>query len=333
MAIEADKQAVMGAIDALGKKVFRSGKFHWYSKDTPDCSVNPDGTIHCWTEHVIDKDGRNPHHGDLIAFIMADSNWKIGFREAHNQAYALLNQTPPPLDKYEDDGYIAKGDRPKKEGPIAEKYIKGFEEERFKHFNTKFKPLLNRLLPSLTFEQQKHIAIKYKIGYSEMADRIIVPTRNEYGEAVNLIKYNPTKANKYSFTEGRERILFNLADLEEYRKDLNGWVILTEGEKNALNAVGHGFRAVSPGAAGNRIAEKYVPYFKGMKILIVGDYDAAGEMFKKNMSAQMEGVAETVKILDWEVLSLLLDFELKKGFDLTDFFCIIGPDPLMGMTA
>lgn len=162
-----------------------------------------------------------------------------------------------------------------------------------------------------------------------------MPIRDEDGKVVTLWKYNKyprpylnkksgemVTPSKVKFTAGRDRAPFNLADLKKYREDKNGWVLLCEGEKDCLNALGRGYRAVTLGSATAKIEERHLPLFEGLKIMVIYDYDKAGFEGVATVKTQLEGVAAQVKVWDWELLAFQEGFELFKGFDLTDWLCL-----------
>jgi len=327
MALATNKENVMSAIASLGYKVFRGGQFHWESKATPDMQINEDGTIHCWTSSPFGN--KKGNHGDLVDFLMiTDSN----FRSAKKEAHRLLGLPIPVIDAYADGGYgtiITK----KKSGFIPENFLVNFEGERKIYFN-RYKQLLNQALPSLTFPQQKVIANKYQIGYIAQSDRLSMPIRDKDGNCLTLWKYNRQPApyknkegvevvpGKVLFSKGRARCPFNLQDLKKYQEDKNGWVFLCGGEKDVLNMVGHGYRAITLGSESTAIDTNYLPLFEGMKIVIAYDYDKAGLEGTVKMRTQLKGVAAEVKVWDWELLALQEGIELFKGFDLTDWLSL-----------
>lgn len=328
MALEASREAVMSAISALGFEVFRQGQFHWNSKNTPDSYIKPDGTIRCWTGNEL-ANGKT--YGDLIDFIMTTE--KMEYLDAREYAYRLINETPPPLESYKDIGGAAY-EGPKKTGQISEDFIRNFEEERRQNYG-RYLYLLDEALPALSRPEQKEIAMKYKIGYSKMADRLIMPIRDEKGDAVTLWKYNKNPQpyfheqkqemvtpSKVKFTKGRDRSPFNLQDLKSYQEEKNGWVFLCEGEKDTLNMLGRGYRAVTLGGAGEKIRDEHLHLFKGLKVIVAYDYDKAGKEGIERVTPQLREVAEEVKVWDWELLALQQGFELQKGFDLTDWLCL-----------
>ena len=257
MSLKASREAVASALSSCGYTINRAWKFCAREERTPSAIVFPDGMI---------RDFGGSFHGDLADFLETFRNMQKG--EALKEARRLLG-LPLTIDFSEYEKPIEK-----KSGFISEEFIKAFEVERKDNFH-RYLELLDQAMPALTRPQQKRIAQKYNIGYSKQADRLIMPIRDEEGRCVTLWKYNKypksyvdrsgkeVKPSKVTFTKGRERVPFNLMDLKKYREDMNGWVFLCEGEKDTLNALGRGYRAVTLGGAGERIAEKDIHLFKG----------------------------------------------------------------------
>lgn len=321
----ADKEIIMNAISNLGFEVFRNGQFHWNSSRTPDMLINDDGTIHCWTSSPFKNNSSN--HGDLIDFLQM-ININQSFKEAKIEAERLTGLTLPSLDSYKDNGYIIDNTN-KKTGYIDEEFIKIFDIARKNNFD-RYRELLNEALPSLDFNKQKELALKYQIGYIEVSDRLSMPIRDEENRIVTLWKYtkNPKSfinengeevvPNKVLFTKGRERSPFNLYDIQEFRKDMSKEVFLCAGEKDTLNMLGNGFRAVTLGAENESLKNKYKPFFQDLKIVIAYDNDQAGEKGIVKIFEQLKEVAKEVKIFDWKEVEKQ-GVELSKGFDMTDY--------------
>ena len=324
MALDTDKYQVMNAISSLGYEVFKNGSFHWNSSNTPDMKINDDGSIHCWTTSPFK--GYKNNHGDLIDFIQL-VNLDMNFVEAKEEAYKLLNLELPSLDTYK--GYSS-SETIKKDGFISKDFFKEFEKQRFENFD-RYKELLNETLPSLNFNKQKEIAQKYQIGYIKQSDRLCMPILDDYGNILSLWKYNKNpkpflnedgkkiKLSKVLFTKGRSRTTFNLADLKEYGKDKSIEVYLCGGEKDVLNMVGNGYRAVTLGAENCDIPKEHLELFKGLKIIVAYDYDKAGVDGTNKMLEQLKDVAQSVKSWDWENEAKKHKLKLFNGFDMTDF--------------
>lgn len=326
MALNTNKYQVMNAVLSLGFQVFKNGSFHWNSSNTPDMRINDNGTIHCWTESPFKG---NSNHGDLINFLQL-VNINMNFSEAKKEAYRLLNLELPSLDTYE--GYCS-NNTIKKDGFINKEFIKEFEKQRVENFY-RYKELLNEALPSLNFDKQKEIAKKYQIGYIKKSDRLVMPILDDYGNILTLWKYNKNpkpfintdgkeiKLAKVLFSKGRERTTFNLADLKEYQKDKSIEVYLCGGEKDTLNMVGNGYRAVTLGAENNDIPKEHLKLFKDLKVIVAYDYDKAGEKGTIKMLEQLKDVAKEVKVWDWGKEAKKHKIQLFKGFDMTDFLTV-----------
>ena len=329
--MKADKEIIMNSISNLGFEVFRNGQFHWNSSSTPDMSINEDGSIHCWTSSPFKNNTSN--HGDLIDFLQV-VNHNQNFKEAKEEAERLTGLTLPDINKYKDNGYTVDNSNIKKTGYISEEFIKTFDIAR-KDNVTRYKELLNEALPSLDFEKQKEIAIKYQIGYIEQSDRLSMPIRDEENRIVTLWKYNKNPNSyindkglevtpgKVLFTKGRERCPFNLYDLQEYRKDINQEIFLCGGEKDTLNMIGNGHRAITLGSENENLKEKYKPLFQDLKIVISYDNDEAGQKGAEKILKQLQGVAKEIKVWNWNKVEKNQDLTLFKGFDMTDYLSVI----------
>ena len=328
--MKADKEIIMNSISNLGFEVFRNGQFHWNSSSTPDMSINEDGSIHCWTSSPFKNNTSN--HGDLIDFLQV-VNHNQNFKEAKEEAERLTGLKLPSLDSYTDNGYTINNTNIKT-GYISEEFIKTFDNARKENFS-RYKELLNEALPSLDFEKQKEIAIKYQIGYIEQSDRLSMPIRDEENRIVTLWKYNKNPNSyindkglevipgKVLFTKGRERSPFNLYDLQEYRKDINQEIFLCGGEKDTLNMIGNGHRAITLGSENENLKEKYKPLFQDLKIVISYDNDEAGQKGAEKILKQLQGVAKEIKVWNWNKVEKNQDLTLFKGFDMTDYLSVI----------
>ncbi len=329
--MKADKEIIMNSISNLGFEVFRNGQFHWNSSSTPDMVINDDGTIHCWTSSPFKNNTSN--HGDLIDFLQM-TNINQSYKEAKQEAERLTGLTLPDINKYKDNGYTVDNSNIKKTGYISEEFIKTFDIAR-KDNVTRYKELLNEALPSLDFEKQKEIALKYQIGYIKQSDRLSMPIRDEDNRIVTLWKYNKNPNNYFNdkgvevtpskvlFTKGRERSPFNLYDLQQYRKDINQEIFLCGGEKDTLNMVGNGHRAITLGSENENLKEKYKPLFKDLKIVIAYDNDDAGQKGAEKILKQLQGVAKEIKVWNWNKVQKNQDLTLFKGFDMTDYLSAI----------
>ena len=328
--MKANKEIIMNAVSNLGFEVFRNGQFHWNSSNTPDMIINNDGTIHCWTSSPFKNNTSN--HGDLIDFLQM-TNINQSYKEAKQEAERLTGLTLPDINKYKDNGYTVDNSNIKT-GYISEEFIKTFDTARKDNFS-RYKELLNEALPSLDFEKQKEIAIKYQIGYIEQSDRLSMPIRDEENRIVTLWKYNKNPNSyindkglevipgKVLFTKGRERCPFNLYDLQEYRKNITQEVYLCGGEKDTLNMIGNGHRAITLGSENENLKDRYKPLFQDLKIVIAYDNDEAGQKGAEKILKQLQDVAKEIKVWNWNKVEKNQDLTLFKGFDMTDYLSVI----------
>jgi DNA primase len=300
--LQADREQVASALMSLGYDVNRKWQFAARDERTASAFINANGTIH---------DFGSAFHGDLADFLQEYKGLSSAL--ALQEARRLLG-LPVTLDFRDFD----RNSGEKKTGSIPEYYLAGFANERKNNFK-RYLELLKGLLPSVRSpEMRKSVALKYEIGYSKKADRLIMPIRDELRRIVTLWKYNPLLPSdrKLRYTRDRSRYAFNLADLKAYAKEPRKRVVwVVEGEKDVLNAIANGYAAVTPGSASSIFAKEHLSLFKDFRVVIAGDYDEAGVNFNSRISAQLKDYAAHVEIIDWS----LLVGDPKKGYDLTDY--------------
>lgn len=190
-----------------------------------------------------------------------------------------------------------------------------------KKFYSYYIEILRQLLPSLASDADRiALAEKFQIGYSSGIRRLVMPIWSSDGVLTNFWKYNKGQDIKVLFESGCRRIAFDMRQMVEYRKNPNEVILICEGEKDVLNAIGNGYRAITSGGSTTLFNEADLHLFEGLRFAIYGDYDDAGSEFGKHISEQLKGVAKTVRVIDWEkdVFSNYPTLQPKKGFDLTD---------------
>ena len=164
-----------------------------------------------------------------------------------------------------------------------------------------------------------------------------MPVRDENGNCLTFWKYNKNpkpfmgedgkivQLPKVMFSKNRARCPFNLQDLKEYAKEplrKDDTIFILEGEKDCLNALASGYKAITIGSASTRIDEKYLPLFKGLTVSIAYDLDEAGREGAAMLQEQLKNVCEKVEIIDWRRVARkvgISETQLNKGFDFTDF--------------
>ncbi|CAM3477181.1 hypothetical protein [Helicobacter labetoulli] len=311
--MEATRESTASALMSLGYKISRSWHFAVQDERTPSAYINQNGHIH---------DFGSDWHGDFPSFLKE-------FRGFHNIGDAIKEaQRLLGMEVTFNFADFEKGGQKKNEGFIDEKWLEQYRSNRKTHFEAYLK-LLKALMPSVkSAEKRKEIALRYDIGYQPTGnfkgkpfpERLIMPIRDEAGRIVTLWKYNPTlaKHERLRYTRERKRSVFNLSDLLKYREAPQEPIFILEGEKDVINAVAHGIRAITPGSATSLLEETYLNLFKDLSLMVVGDYDEAGNTTIKK---QLEVHAKVVNILDWKKFlesKGRVDL-LKKGFDLSDW--------------
>ncbi len=202
---------------------------------------------------------------------------------------------------------------------IDEIIMQKYENERRENF-TRYQELLAKLLPTCDNAKRKELAQNFQIGYSKSEDRLIMPLRDENGGIITLWKYNPNLNIKYTFSKDRPRTAFNILNLKEYTKD-DRPIFIAEGEKDCLNMLSRGYKAISLGSANAKFKTDQAQNLKDCYVVIAYDYDEAGKNGSKALKEQLNGICKTVEIIDWEKILKHnnLEINLKKGFDFTDF--------------
>ena len=325
MTTTAEESAAVATM--LGFEVNRNFKFHVHSKDTEDFSIyKKNGMFKCWTGAF---DG-----GDAIAFVMYIKD--CGFNEAKEFVQEAIGQSDTLVFKETatKSGSLSADEKQ----PIPQSYLDAFTNSGDEYFN-ELKNLFTgevdgKQLPVCDFESVKKIASKFEIKFVEKSKRLIMPVRNLYGEIITFWKYKKygevyinkdgkaIKHKKVLYSKERHRPPFAIAQMLEYRKNKDEYVLITEGEKDALVAYANGIRAICIGGAGASVSLKYeyLELFRDMKVIIAGDYDKAGFEFNENLQEQLKSVAKKVVVLDWVTKSKKEGFHLFDKFDLSDYF-------------
>ena len=119
---------------------------------------------------------------------------------------------------------------------------------------------------------------KYKIGYSNAEKRFYFPVYTSTGYLYNIRKYMPAELRGNN--KGVPKVI-GFANCNESRfwpiENLNkNTIIIVEGEKDALCAIGQGLNAVT-GTGGSNIPAIDYSIFKNKKVYIMTDNDEAGD--------------------------------------------------------
>jgi len=105
-----------------------------------------------------------------------------------------------------------------------------------------------------------------------------------------------------------------LYKLPELLRSGSGEVLLTEGERDANEAVSNGFTATTNPFGATSWRPEYNPYLKDKNVIIIQDNDNGGRERSKILISNLIEVAKSIKLIDF---SNILPFA---GADLTDYF-------------
>ncbi|OCR99064.1 hypothetical protein A9K75_08615 [Campylobacter fetus subsp. testudinum] len=224
-----DKEQVAQVLQSLGYEVNRSWQFKLRNERTSSASINPkNGCI---------KDFGDGFYGSIIDVLKTYHNMSV--KEAFQYVEKQL-ALPCKLDfsKYD------KKETTYKNGFIPYDYVVNFKKERIENFPEFWKKLC-QTLPALSNSTRKKVVEKFDIGYCSRSKRLIMPLKDVQGNILTFWKYDPApmpyineqtgevfKPQKVKFTKDRKRCPFNLQDLIEFRKNLNEYILIMEGEKD-----------------------------------------------------------------------------------------------------
>lgn len=177
--------------------------------------------------------------------------------------------------------------------------IKGWTERLLKN-RAALAPLLNsRGLTEETIEQ-------FEVGWN--GERYTIPVRAPDGRLLNVRRYLlGATSNKMMNWPGFGQAELFLSDA------LRGeWVVVCEGEMDALLARQHGFPALSSTAGAGTWADRWSPLFGGKKVYLVYDVDPQGEQGAKKVAMRLSKAGAIVHIVR-------LPLQMKGG-DITNYF-------------
>lgn len=324
--MELSREQMASALMSLGYEISRQWQFKLRDEKTPSAKVNMDGSVH---------DFGSGWHGDLISLLQDFKSFK-SFKEAKAEAERLTG-----LEVKIDFTKFDKSSGEMNSDSLPDHFMFSHRVDRDHNKQAYLKELKqlflgeydgNKML-SAEWDEVLKVAKKYEIGFNKKTSRLIMPIRDIDGkirtfwrykkEGEDFVKDGKTyKHRKVLYTKQRYRPPFAIADLKEFAKTPNEAVIVCEGEKDALVSNANSLRAISIGGAGasKKIKDDYLSLFKGLKIIICGDYDKAGYEFNINLLEQLKPIAQSVTILDWNKKAKIDGFKLHPKFDLADYF-------------
>lgn len=143
--------------------------------------------------------------------------------------------------------------------------------------------------------------------------RVVFPYRDAAGALVGIARYAPDPATrngspKMKADTGSRR---DLLPAPETLPTGDDWLLLVEGEPDALRAFSCGVPAVAvPGVNGWK--RQWAKRFAGRRVCVVFDCDEPGRTAAQRVAADIAATAADVRVLD-------LDRGRDDGYDLTDF--------------
>ncbi|MFA6195269.1 MAG: toprim domain-containing protein [Sulfurimonas sp.] len=320
------RENMASALISLGYEVNRQWEFALRTEEkTPSAKINVDGRVH---------DYGSGFHGDLIDILQ--EYHRMDFVSAKKEAARLLNLKVEVNFTQFDSSTGELDERPLPDDFMIPHRIDA--KNNHQPYLLELKQLFlgeydGKKMLSAEWPKVLEVAKKYDIGFNKKSGRLIMPIRDTDAKIRTFWKYKKSgedfvkdgktyKHRKVLYTKHKPRPPFAVMDLIEFAKTPEIPVLITEGEKDALVANANGLRAVCIGGAGasKKLNEKYLQLFRGLNIIIAGDYDDAGKIFNENLLLQLKPIAKTVTILRWEEKAKKDGFKLHPKFDLADYF-------------
>lgn len=175
-------------------------------------------------------------------------------------------------------------------------------------------------------EEKRGLALetvkRFKLGYKADRKRLAIPIFDSQGRCVNIRLYSLTQEPKMlSWAEG-----YGAARLYPVESLEHNPIWLMEGELDALLAIQDGLNAVTATGGAGTWKEKWDQHFKGKDVIIAYDNDGAGKEGARKVAEALEGVTQSVLILDWpedfQEHGDYTDWRVKQDHSATDFLTL-----------
>jgi|LGOV01.1.fsa_nt_gb putative DNA primase/helicase len=148
-------------------------------------------------------------------------------------------------------------------------------------------------------------------------ERIAIPIRRDDGALVNIRLYKPGAVDNKVTSWGKG---FGKSKLTPAPSTWSkSPILITEGEKDRITALSHGFNACTQTAGANSWDDKFTRFFSGRDAIIAYDADEKGAEGAQKVAKKLLEVAKTVRILTWPDY---MGMGESHGQDLTDFFAV-----------
>jgi 5S rRNA maturation endonuclease (ribonuclease M5) len=161
--------------------------------------------------------------------------------------------------------------------------------------------------------------VDFEIGWDESRRCYTIPVYDVAGELVNVRRYQPRPP------EGRRKMWgvegMNGAHLFPVKNLASDVVIIGEGEWDALVTTQYGFPTITRTASAITWKREWNKLFKGKKVYVCHDMDAAGQKANRKVALALAKRAEVY------ILRLPYPLAEKNGKDLTDYWMDHDGDP------
>ncbi len=326
--METSRENMASALMSLGYEISRNWQFTLRDGErTPSAKIYEDGGVY---------DFGSGWNGDLISVLQEYKGFKR-FVDAKDEAERLLGQ-----EIVVDFTKFDKSSSEKDDSPLPDHFMVPHRIDAKNNRQDYLVEVKNLFLGECEGEKllcapwKNILAImeEYDICYTKKSGRLIMPIRDTDGKIRTFWKYKKEgedfvkddgkviKHRKVLYSKNKPVPPFAITDMLKYRNDIKVPVLVVEGEKDAMVALANGLRAICIGGAGaaKKLDDKYLELFRGMNLIIAGDYDEAGVMFNKSLLEQLKPIAKTVTILRWEDKASSDGFALHNKFDIADYF-------------
>lgn len=153
--------------------------------------------------------------------------------------------------------------------------------------------------------------IRFKLGWDQANRAFAIPIFDGHGKVHNVKMYKTAtdhgKKTMWWFIRGPEMLLFPMSVLKDSK-----WILLTEGEMDAIVANRHNIPAVTGTGGSSTWQHHWSPEFKDKRVFIAYDRDNPGERGARSAAESLAPFAKSIKIVELP--------PKKKGYDISDFF-------------
>jgi hypothetical protein len=160
---------------------------------------------------------------------------------------------------------------------------------------------------------------RFHLGWDSSSGAYTIPILNDDGSLRNVRKYRPgASADRKIWWANKKQPGESVPLYPPKVLKRNKWVVLCEGEMDALVAIQHGFPAISGTAGASTWHVEWSKEFDGKTVFIAYDRDATGDRAARMVAEHLEPHAKAIYIV-----TIPID---KKGADVSDFF-LKGKEP------